>query len=49
MYAPVVSRFITYGVDVGDDVCRSYVNTLWANPGVKAWTAAAEIEPWIIP
>lgn len=47
MFAPVASRFKTYGV-VLDDVCRAYADAIWAWPDMREWTAAAEAEPWII-
>jgi glutathione S-transferase len=44
MYAPVVTRFMTYGVSV-DQVCRDYCDTILAMPDMKAWTEAALAEP----
>lgn len=46
-YAPVVSRFRTYGVDL-DDVCREYAGAVVARPSVVAWFAAAEAETWAV-
>lgn len=43
MYAPVVTRFTTYGVAV-DDVCRAYMEAIWALPAMREWQAAAESE-----
>ena len=37
MYAPVVSRFVTYGVDVGA-VSRAYMEAITALPWAKAST-----------
>lgn len=46
-FAPVVSRFRTYDVEL-DDVCRSYAQAVLARPSVVAWFAAADAEPWAI-
>jgi glutathione S-transferase len=45
MYAPVVTRFITYGVPL-DDVCQAYVEAVAAWPAMREWQAAAIAEPW---
>ena len=47
MFAPVTTRFVTYGVDV-DDVARGYIATIAAVPGMVAWCEAAKTEPWTI-
>lgn len=47
MFAPVVSRFITYGVAV-DETSRAYMDAVWAHPAMRAWVQAAEAEPWSI-
>lgn len=47
-FAPVVSRFRTYGVSPGG-VAGVYMDALWALPVVQEWAAAAEGEPWSIP
>lgn len=47
MYAPVVSRFRTYGIALPDD-CQAYADAVWNWPDMQAWVAAAEAEPWII-
>ncbi|WP_300659863.1 glutathione S-transferase [Hydrogenophaga sp.] len=44
MFAPVVTRFITYGVAI-DEVCVAYCDTIMALPAMKEWVAAAEAEP----
>jgi glutathione S-transferase len=44
MYAPVATRFRTYGVDV-DAPCRAYVDTIYALPAMRAWIADAAREP----
>lgn len=44
MYAPVVTRFATYGVEL-DPVCRAYADAIEALPAMRAWRADAEREP----
>ena len=47
MYAPVVSRFVTY--DLTDDpVARAYVEAVTALPAYAAWQKSAEAEPWVL-
>jgi glutathione S-transferase len=48
MYAPVATRFVTYGVAL-DAVCQAYVDALYAWPPMADWVAAAEVEPWDLP
>jgi glutathione S-transferase len=48
MYAPVVSRFHTYGVEVGADA-RAYMEAIMALPAFVAWREAARREPWVLP
>ncbi len=43
MYAPVVTRFATYGVEL-DPPCRAYVDTVLALPSLQEWTEAAQAE-----
>jgi glutathione S-transferase len=47
MYAPVVSRFHTYDVEV-DKMTRAYMDAVMALPAWKEWTAAALKEPWVL-
>ncbi len=47
MYAPVVTRFVTYGVAV-DDAARSYMDAVLGHPAVAAWREDALAEPWTI-
>lgn len=47
MYAPVVSRFQTYEIEVDDD-CRAYMDAVLALPAMHAWSKAARDEPQII-
>lgn len=44
MFAPVVTRFITYEVAI-DPVCVAYCDTVMDLPAMKEWVAAAEAEP----
>jgi glutathione S-transferase len=44
MYAPVVSRFVTYQVAL-DDIGAAYVDAVWGHPAMQAWVAAAAAEP----
>jgi glutathione S-transferase len=48
MYAPVVSRFHTYDVGVGD-TSRRYMEAVMALPAWAEWTRAALMEPWVLP
>jgi glutathione S-transferase len=47
IYAPVVSRFITYGVAV-PGFAVAYMQAVWEHEWVQAWVAAAEGEEWTI-
>jgi glutathione S-transferase len=47
MYAPVTTRFTTYGVPL-DSVCTAYVEAVRNLPAMQEWTAAAKEEPWVI-
>lgn len=47
MFAPVASRFQTYGVEVGR-VEAGYARAILALPAVKEWMEAAHDEPWRI-
>ena len=47
MFAPVVTRFVTYGVDL-DETCRAYVDAVMALPALEEWCRGAKAEPWII-
>ncbi len=44
MFAPVVTRFITYDVPL-DPACAAYAKTIMALPEMKEWMAAAKREP----
>jgi glutathione S-transferase len=47
MYAPVVTRFKTYGVAL-EPVCQAYCDAVLALPAMKEWYAAAAAEPWVL-
>ncbi len=47
MYAPVVTRFHTYGVQ-GEESIAAYIKTILALPAMQEWYQAAAAEPWII-
>ncbi|MGI8527497.1 MAG: glutathione S-transferase family protein [Pseudolabrys sp.] len=47
MYAPVVSRFHTYGVGVSQ-TAREYMRAMMALPAWKEWVAAGTKEPWVL-
>ena len=44
MYAPVATRFLTYGVKLPKP-CAAYCKTIMAMPEMKEWIAAAKAEP----
>ena len=43
MYAPVVSRFVTYGIAMPDDV-KAYAERVMALPAMQEWRAGAQQE-----
>jgi glutathione S-transferase len=47
MYAPVVSRFQTYGVRL-EGAAQDYAETLWAYPALRQWLADAKKEPMVV-
>ncbi|HEV3178722.1 MAG TPA: glutathione S-transferase family protein [Stellaceae bacterium] len=47
MYAPVVSRFRTYKVEL-DAEAQAYCDAVWSWPPMQEWAAAAKNEPWVI-
>ncbi|WP_300785250.1 glutathione S-transferase family protein [Enhydrobacter sp.] len=47
MYAPVVTRFRTYGVALDPDA-DAYCKAVLAHPAMKDWIEAAKREPWSI-
>jgi glutathione S-transferase len=44
MYAPVVTRFLTYDVNL-DRQCAAYCGRIMALPDMVAWRSAALLEP----
>lgn len=46
-YAPVVSRFITYGIGV-PGFAQSYMQAIWEHDWMAQWIAASESEEWVI-
>lgn len=48
MYAPVVSRFHTYRIDVSSST-RAYMDAVMAMPAWNEWCVAARAEPWVVP
>ncbi len=47
IYAPVVSRFISYQVPV-PGFAATYMQAVWEHEWLKEWIAAAESEDWVI-
>jgi glutathione S-transferase len=45
MYAPMVTRFDTYGGTLDADI-RAYVDAVLATPAMRQWYAEAAKEPW---
>jgi glutathione S-transferase len=48
MFAPVVSRLMTYHVEV-EPLAAQYMESIGALPGMRDWTAAAQRESWVVP
>lgn len=46
-YAPIVSRFITYGIGV-PGFAMAYMEALWEHEWMQDWIDAAEDEEWVI-
>lgn len=47
MYAPVVTRFRTYAIDLGEDE-QAYSDAVWNHPAMQEWVTAAKNEPMVI-
>jgi len=47
MYAPVVFRFVTYGVE-RDAVVEEYIDTTLAHPAIRRWITDADAEAEVI-
>jgi len=43
-FAPVVMRFVSYGIEISDKPTRAYMNHILKNPHVKEWIAGAKKE-----
>jgi glutathione S-transferase len=46
-YAPIVSRFLTYGVSPGG-IAGKYMDALWALPAMQDWAEKARAEKWSV-
>ena len=46
-YAPIVSRFLTYGVSPGG-TAGEYMDAVWALPAMRDWAEKARAEPWSV-
>ena len=46
-YAPIVSRFITYGIGV-PGFAQAYMQAVWEHDWLQEWIAASEAEEWVI-
>jgi glutathione S-transferase len=47
MYAPIVTRFITYGVQI-PSFAGIYMKAVLSHPHVAEWIDKAQDEPWVI-
>ncbi|MDP6377852.1 MAG: hypothetical protein QF515_11170 [Pseudomonadales bacterium] len=47
MFAPVILRFRTYGVDIPADIAP-YVRTALTDADLKRWITQAQRKPWTI-
>lgn len=47
IYAPVVSRFLTYGIGV-PGFAQAYMQAVWEHEWMQQWINAAESEDWVI-
>jgi glutathione S-transferase len=46
-YAPIVSRFLTYGISPGG-IAGEYMNAVWALPAMQDWAEKARAEEWSV-
>ena len=46
-FAPVVSRFVTYGVGV-PGFAQAYMQAMWDHAWMQEWISASEEEEWVI-
>ncbi|WP_088308065.1 glutathione S-transferase family protein [Novosphingobium sp. B 225] len=47
IYAPVVSRFMTYGIGV-PGFALAYMEAVWEHEWLQQWLSSAEAEDWVI-
>ena len=47
IYAPVVSRFLSYGIGV-PGFAQAYMQAVWEHEWMQQWITAAEAEDWVI-
>ena len=47
MYAPVATRFVTYGFALGPEA-EAYVRTVYAHPSFRRWHAIADADPRVL-
>ncbi|PEQ14495.1 glutathione S-transferase [Novosphingobium sp. PC22D] len=47
IYAPVVSRFLSYGIGV-PGFAQAYMQAIWEHEWMAQWIGAAEDEEWVI-
>ena len=47
MFAPVVTRFVTYSIPL-PRFAAAYGEAVMAHPFIQDWVAAAQDEPWVI-
>lgn len=46
-YAPVISRFLTYGIGV-PGFAQAYMQAVWEHEWMQQWVTAADDEQWVI-
>ncbi len=46
-YAPIVSRFVTYGIAV-PGFAQAYMEAIWEHDWMQDWIGASEEEQWVI-
>jgi glutathione S-transferase len=47
MFAPVVTRFVTYSIPV-PRFAAAYMEAILAHPWMQSWIEAAQEEPWVV-
>lgn len=47
IYAPVVSRFVTYGIGV-PGFAQAYMQAVWEHEWMQQWIEAAQSEEWVL-